>query len=252
MSVVEVPQEWNENGATDLSNAKIDKLGKRMRSGDIDEAALIELELFRSLFFPAYAYVESILMRTLKFEITGRPSKSTVAIVDKLGRESIRLSQMQDIAGCRILTTNIASQEAICQKVTLMLGDVAVDDKRNAPTNGYRAVHLVYKHNGRPVEIQVRTRLQHVWSEISEKISDVYGHSIKYGRGEPWALAFLSDLSNATSDLESVQYEKICLSQMRSRSGRNKAMILENKRLNGHERQCIKRIKLIFDSLKLR
>lgn len=35
----------------------------------------------------------------LKLEPTGRPLKTTQAIVEKLRREKTRLSQMQDIAG---------------------------------------------------------------------------------------------------------------------------------------------------------
>ena len=46
------------------------------------------------------------------------------------------------------------------------------------------AVHVVASVFDRPVEIQVRSRLQHLWAELSEKCSDVFDDpSIKYGGG---------------------------------------------------------------------
>jgi len=37
--------------------------------------------------------------------------------------------------------------------------------------------------SGKPIEIQVRTPLQHLWAELSEKSSDVFDPAIKYGGG---------------------------------------------------------------------
>jgi ppGpp synthetase/RelA/SpoT-type nucleotidyltranferase len=49
----------------------------------------------------------------LGLEPTGRPAKSTTSITEKLHRESIRLTQIQDIAGCRIVISDIAEQERV-------------------------------------------------------------------------------------------------------------------------------------------
>lgn len=247
-----VPYQPSDRSTTELSNSKIDKLGQCIRSGQIDADSIRQLEVFRSLFYPAYTFVESILTKTLNLKITGRPSKSTVAIVEKLKRESTRLSQIQDIAGCRIVTVSLASQDDICKDICLLLGDVVVDDKRESPNNGYRAVHLIYKREGRPVEIQVRTHLQHVWSEISEKISDVYGHSIKYGQGESWALKFLNDLSVVTTDLERIRHNKLLLKIRKINLGRDKMMVIDSKALNLRERQCLQQLRSLFQSLRPR
>ncbi len=47
--------------------------------------------------------------------------------------------------------------------------------------NGYRAVHVIVFPDGIPVEIQVRTRWQHEWAELYEKLADQVGRGIRYG-----------------------------------------------------------------------
>jgi ppGpp synthetase/RelA/SpoT-type nucleotidyltranferase len=48
-----------------------------------------------------------------------------------------------------------------------------------------------------PVEIQVRTELQHSWAELSEKIADRFGIEVKYGGGA----AEIQDVLKATAGL---------------------------------------------------
>jgi len=63
----------------------------------------------------------------------------------------------------------------------------SVIDRRDNPSHGYRAVHIIAEISGKPVEIQVWTALQHLWAEVSEKSSDVLDPTIKYGGGpESW------------------------------------------------------------------
>ena len=63
----------------------------------------------------------------------------------------------------------------------------SVVDRREQPSHGYRAVHVLVQEAGKIVEIQVRTSLQQLWAELSEKASDVLDPAIKYGRGpEAW------------------------------------------------------------------
>lgn len=53
------------------------------------------------------------------------------------------------------------------------------------------------KLGGLPIEIQVRTALQHAWAEYSEKIADVVDPEVKYGRGD----AAARDMLRRSSDL---------------------------------------------------
>jgi ppGpp synthetase/RelA/SpoT-type nucleotidyltranferase len=56
-------------------------------------------------------------------------------------------------------------------------------DRRASPSHGYRAVHVIVRVDGKPVEIQVRSLLQHRWAELSEKASDLVDPELKYGGG---------------------------------------------------------------------
>jgi putative GTP pyrophosphokinase len=140
---------------------------------------------------------------------TGRPGKSTPAIVDKLQRSTMRLSQMQDIAGCRLVVSDVPAQKrALEQLLTNLgrLGTVTLVDRRLTPSHGYRAIHLIAAINGKPVEVQLRTQLQHFWAEISETAADVFGIAVKYGGaapGRPDVRESLDALSTLIADLES-------------------------------------------------
>ena len=232
-----------------LSNSQIDKIGKKLRNDNVDAECVRALELFRASFVDTYTYVEDMLVNKLRLKITGRPSKSTVAIVEKLKRETIRLSQIQDVAGCRVLVSDIALQNRVIELASLVFGDADIDDKRDKPTNGYRAVHLIVKRRGRPVEIQVRTRFQHAWAEMSEKISDAFGQSIKYGSGAEWAVKFLSDLSKATGRLEMAEHEKMVISELKAQQGSSRALNERNKEQNRFEREATREIRSLFAGL---
>jgi hypothetical protein len=85
--------------AREVSKTQIDRLGDRLRKGNISEADLRLLDQYRRSFTEAYEVVVGTIRKKLALEPTGRPAKSTTSISEKLRRESIRLTQIQDIAG---------------------------------------------------------------------------------------------------------------------------------------------------------
>jgi ppGpp synthetase/RelA/SpoT-type nucleotidyltranferase len=66
----------------------------------------------------------------------------------------------------------------------------------------YRAVHVIVENSGKLIEVQVRTSLQHLWAEVSEKLSGVVDASIKYGSGDHEILSILNVMSQKISDQE--------------------------------------------------
>ena len=90
------------NRVTAATKSQIDRLGDRLRKGDFGDGDLRDLDAYRRSFGQGYEEVVSRIRNALKLEPSGRPAKSTTSIVEKLRRETIRLSQMQDIAGCRL------------------------------------------------------------------------------------------------------------------------------------------------------
>lgn len=70
--------------SSNLSKNQIDRLGDRLRKGDISEHDLRLLDSYRLSFGNAYEYVVGQIRDQLKLEPTGRPAKSTKSIIEKL------------------------------------------------------------------------------------------------------------------------------------------------------------------------
>jgi hypothetical protein len=188
-----------------ISKTQVDRLGERLKTGTPTELDLRLLDSFRRSFAPAYEHVVSTIRKEVDFEPTGRPAKSTTSIVEKLLRETIRLSQMHDIAGCRLVVADIKAQDDAVTRLLHALPETVVMDRRANPSHGYRAVHIVCQVEGQPIEVQVRTLLQHLWAELSEKVSDVVDPAIKYGGGDPGAQSMLAKGSAVIADFERVE-----------------------------------------------
>ena len=67
-----------------LSKSQIDKLGERLQAAQRTEADLCELDEYRRSFGEAYEKIVGKIREELGLEPTGRPAKSTPAIVEKL------------------------------------------------------------------------------------------------------------------------------------------------------------------------
>jgi putative GTP pyrophosphokinase len=182
-----------------MNASEIDRLGDRLRS-NVTAADLTLLDEYRRSFRGAYDDV-NIFLKFEHFEVSGRPAKSTSAIVDKLRRSSMRLSQMQDIAGYRVVVSNIAEQNDVSSRLENLLFSTVLD-RRARPSHGYRAIHHVTKQDDRCVEIQIRTALQHAWAELSEKVADRYGFEVKYGGGPDWLRLGMNGLSSDIASFE--------------------------------------------------
>ena len=187
--------------ATKLSKTKIDQLGERLKQARSDEDIRL-LDEYRFSFGEAYETVISRVRGIVPAPPSGRPVKTTDSIVDKLRRESIRLTQMQDIAGCRVVVEDIAEQNRSVAALIAAFPMAAVMDRRVKPSYGYRAVHVIPKISGKPVEIQVRTILQDLWAKMSERASDTIDQNLKYGGGPPEWLTFLDGSSKGVASLE--------------------------------------------------
>jgi ppGpp synthetase/RelA/SpoT-type nucleotidyltranferase len=166
-----------------LSKTQVDRLGERLRGQAYSEDDLRLLDEYRRTFGPVYDQIVEKVENLVGVPVSGRPAKSTTSIIEKLNRESIRLSQVQDIAGCRAVVSNVLEQDRAVRAIAAAFEDVSVLDRRAKPSHGYRAVHVVVRDRGKAIEVQVRTALQHVWAEMSEKLADIADPSIKYGGG---------------------------------------------------------------------
>ncbi|MCA1565091.1 MAG: hypothetical protein LC803_05555 [Acidobacteria bacterium] len=191
--------------AKELTKSQIDRLGDRLKKGKITEADLRLLDSYRRSFTAAYEIVVGTIRQDLTLEPTGRPAKSTTSISDKLRRESIRLTQIQDIAGCRLTVADIAEQNSVVQSLTNLFEQATIVDRRERPSHGYRAVHVIVSSLDKMIEIQVRTSLQHLWAELSEKLSDIVDPAIKYGAGNEKVRSLLTTTSKLVIGTEGIE-----------------------------------------------
>jgi hypothetical protein len=171
--------------AVGMTNGQIDRLGERLRSSPVVEPADLELlQELRRDYDDAMREAQSRIVEALP-EI-GTPTarlKTVQTLIGKLRREpNMNLSQMQDIAGLRLVRDlSLRGQTALATSVAELFDNPRTVDRRAKPTFGYRAVHVVVRVSGRLVEVQLRTVLQDQWAQIVERMADHWGRQIRYG-----------------------------------------------------------------------
>jgi hypothetical protein len=140
----------------------------------------------------------------------------------------MELSQMQDIGGCRAVLRDI--RQVIDLTKVYEQADLKIrrSKKRNKrpilskkydyitqpKEDGYRGIHLVYKYqsdsakrkcfNGQRIEIQIRSKLQHVWATAVETAQIFTGQALKSkikSAKESW-LRFFALMGSAMADWE--------------------------------------------------
>jgi ppGpp synthetase/RelA/SpoT-type nucleotidyltranferase len=163
------------------------RLGERLKTGDRPSAD--DLALLQSL-LEAYDEALEVAVKKVRDGLNVRVSsriKNTGTIIEKLRRPGASLNTIQDLAGMRIVMDERGrrAQDSLVARLTNLFEEPARPvkqiDRRADPRSGYRAVHLVVHVNDVPVEIQVRTELQHEWAELFEKLADRLGRGIRYG-----------------------------------------------------------------------
>jgi ppGpp synthetase/RelA/SpoT-type nucleotidyltranferase len=185
----------------EVSKSQIDRLGDRLRGGGSSDDLHL-LNNYRRSFIEPYNEVVKKIQNELKLEPTGRIPKTVTSILGKLRRQHVRLSQMQDIAGCRLVVQSLSRQELVVAQLKNLFAKVTIDDRTLNPSHGYRAIHVIAEESGKLIEIQVRTELQNNWAQFSEKVSDVLDPDIKYGGGDSEVVSLLSSLSEITMGFE--------------------------------------------------
>jgi ppGpp synthetase/RelA/SpoT-type nucleotidyltranferase len=167
-----------------ISKSALDRLGVRLADGDlVSDDGLVDLERVLDAYQDVVNGVKAKLTE-LGYSATTRV-KTTGTLVEKLRRESARLSQVQDLAGARIVVSDRSVQDEAKEHISSIFKSagcmVRESDRRTNPSHGYRALHLVVYVEKVPVEIQIRSELQDSWAQIVERLADAWGRGIRYG-----------------------------------------------------------------------
>jgi hypothetical protein len=139
--------------------------------------------------------------------VIAQRTKRLVSIAIKLDRQpKMKLTQMQDVGGCRAVMKSIAAVRALDKfyadesemKHELSSRDDYILHPRDS---GYRGIHLVYRYhsdrknsqawNGLKIELQLRSLYQHAWATAVETVGTFIGQALKSSRGpEEWKRFF--------------------------------------------------------------
>jgi ppGpp synthetase/RelA/SpoT-type nucleotidyltranferase len=155
--------------------------------------------------------------------VVGQRLKRMPQILDKLARfPSMRLSQMEDMGGCRaIMPGGAAEVQGVLRRIRRNW-QIALfrDYVREPKVTGYRAVHVVVLRDERLIEIQLRTLGQHDWAEAVERIAARTGHNLKDGEGPDDLVEYLRLVARAIYEHESGQEDQGFLRELRNMRGK--------------------------------
>jgi ppGpp synthetase/RelA/SpoT-type nucleotidyltranferase len=138
----------------------------------------------------------------------GQRLKRFDRILSKLERfPSMRLAQMEDIAGCRAVLLDPEEVEAVASRIRRKWDVRGESDYREAgkPATGYRGLHLIVLRRDRLVEIQLRTVGQQYWAEMAERTSSRTGYALKDGGGPDELVRYFRVASELTWQRETFQ-----------------------------------------------
>ena len=178
-------------------------------STDYDAEALEVINNWRS----SHAYPLNVMQNTLRRRASRIvPKNATVAqrlkrlpsIKSKLVRfNTMNLTQMQDIGGCRVVLPSLRQAQKLFDEYKEMSIKHKLhrdnDYVANPQDSGYRGYHLIYKYhsdktetyNGLLIELQIRSRYQHMWATAVETVGTFSRQPLKSSIGnENWLRFF--------------------------------------------------------------
>lgn len=156
--------------------------------------------------FPMHSIRYQILHAMRKDGIQGLSAarlKRMWAIRMKLIRRPDPLDKLQDIGGCRFILPRIADVHALAEIIRTRIPHEVRRETNyvlNPKPDGYRSHHLMFTyvgrkgravHDGRRIEVPVRTRLQHSWATTVEAVGLFRGEQLKNHQGsDEWLRLF--------------------------------------------------------------
>lgn len=213
----------------EFGKGEIDRVGAKLvpwwpdthapRPDDLGHCWNVLLNWRTSHAFPLNTFQMGLRQRSKRVEpeaIVAQRLKRVSSILDKLCREpSMKLSQMQDLGGCRAILSNV---DAVDRLFELYHGDENLlfesegglkyyDYIRKPKSDGYRGIHVVGRYRprskigapwrGARIEIQLRSQLQHAFATAVETVTTFTRTPLKFGAGPADWRRFFSLMGSA-------------------------------------------------------
>lgn len=130
--------------------------------------------------------------------------KRLPTIIDKLDRfPHMHLSSMQDVGGVRVILKDVERLMAFDEKVReALIPKTSKDYLAEPKPSGYRGRHLIFEREGMTIEMQLRTRLQHLWATSVETVDVIRGTSMKTKQSDSYWQKFFELASSAFAYME--------------------------------------------------
>jgi ppGpp synthetase/RelA/SpoT-type nucleotidyltranferase len=206
------------------SKGQVDRAGKALRDNSLSKVERIEaltlINNWRAVHnYPLHLAKVNLKNRADRIDadsVSVQRLKRLSSITTKLKRnENMKLTQMQDIGGCRAIMPTIEEVEELIEvfEKGIAKNPPKKDKDKEKPLtrsgwdlverydyikepklDGYRSQHYVFKYrsvsekqkvyNGLRIEIQIRSKLQHAWATAVEAVSTFTEQALKSGLGD--------------------------------------------------------------------
>lgn len=211
------------------SRARVDRAGLAAAQGHASNEDIEVIENWRASHAHLLNTFKQILYnraRKFDFSLVVQRLKRRPTIIDKLGRDPnmrVRLSQMQDIAGCRVILKNMEDLYEFKQLMDEAKFDHEIRDVKDyiehPKPDGYRGVHQIFGYqveprkghasenqpwNGMRIEVQYRTITQHTWATAVETAGLLTADNPKFKQGNQ----LVTDFFSVCSEMIARKFEK--------------------------------------------
>ena len=169
---------------TPVSRKRATKFGKCLRENPADREALDVAQQWRVQHFPATGKCfEEVVVCAEQFEkaVAVYRLKRMASIIKKLQRptQKFELGALDDIGGCRLIVETIGDVYAAAEWLKGRMEIKTIKDYiKNPQDSGYRSCHVICKvpvgASKYRIEVQIRTRLQHLWATAVEAVGEIY------------------------------------------------------------------------------
>lgn len=197
----------------EVSKKELSRISKRILEGcatDEDFQILSNFRAQHSKIIKSFVHSLRSIIKNKNMKLASKNEiiisqrlKRLPSIINKLKRfENISLGKMQDLAGARVILSNIKDVEVVSNylknKVYKQVGKnnfLLIREKdyiKDPKIDGYRSIHQVFRYQGKnnselkdyEIELQIRTILQHQWATSVEIIDSIKQQSLKSGGGD--------------------------------------------------------------------